>query len=146
MKRMYLVVVIIMLLVGNAHAQMPGLCECWGGLDEEWNYWYLLDYEGYPLEDGDWVYAAWVGPDGEIDPPNVHGYPTGDDLLLQHQTQNYLEYGMFWILLTTWSPDDPRDRRPRYGDLIYCRMFDGPEGSVRPTNYYGDSQLYEIKY
>jgi len=145
MKRLYPVVVVIFLLASSAHA-WPGLCECWGGYEEGGDWWYLLDYFGYPLECGDWVYAAWAGPDGEIDPPNVHGYPTGDDLLLQHQTQNFIEYGMFWIALTTWPPDDPRDRRPRYGDLVYCRMFDGPESSVRPTNYYGDSQLYAVKY
>jgi hypothetical protein len=146
MQRILLTLLITALLASGAHAQMPGLCNCWGGVDEDYNWWYLLDYYGYPLENGDWAYAAWVGPDGEIDPPNVHGYPTGDDLLIQHQSGNYLDYGLFYILVTTFAPDDLYDRRPQYGDLIYCRMFDGPKECIRPHNYYGNSQLYEIKY
>jgi hypothetical protein len=145
MRQLFLAVIMVLLLIGQASA-WPGLCDCYGGDEEEGDWWYLLDYDGYPLEDGDWVYAAWAGPDGEIDPPNVHGYPTDDDLLLQYQSMNYIEYSMFYITLTTFPPGDARDRRPQYHDLIYCRMFDGPEGSIRPPNYYGDSQLYEVKY
>jgi hypothetical protein len=87
-----------------------------------------------------------VGPDGEIDQPNVQGFPTGDDLLIQFQTGNYLDYGLFYINVTTFPPNDPGDRRPQCGDLIYCRMFDGPKGYIGPDNYYGNSQLYEVKY
>jgi hypothetical protein len=146
MKKTLLALVIVAFVAGSAHAQMPGLCECYGGVDEEMNWWYLLDYYGYPLESGDWVYAAWVGPDGQIDQPNVQGYPTGDDLLIQYQTGDYINYGLFYINVTTFPPDDSYDRRPQYGDLIYCRMLDGPKGFIGPDNYYGNSQLYEVKY
>jgi hypothetical protein len=146
MKRTFLTVLMLTVLVTNAHAQMPGMCSCYGGMDEEGGWWYLLDYFGHPLEDGNWVYAAWAGPDEEIDPVNVHGYPTGDDLLIRYQTGDYLEYATFWIAVTTFPPGDPADRRPQCGDRIYCRMFDGPEGNIRPHNYYGNSQIYEVKY
>jgi len=146
MKKTLLTLLMLTILATSAHAQMPGLCDCYGGMDEEGEWWYLLDYFGNPLEDGNWVYATWVGPDGEIDPVNVHGYPTGDDLLIRYQTGDYLEYATFWIAVTTFSPGDPAERRPQEGDRIYCRMFDGPKENIRPDNYYGDSQTYEVRY
>jgi hypothetical protein len=145
-KLLLLAVVLSAFVSADAGAQHPGYCDCYGGWDPDLSpsYWYLLDFFGYPLEDGDWVYAAWTGPDGEVDAPDENGYPAGDDSLLLYQSMNYIEYGMFFVVVTTFPPGD--GRRPMSGDLIYCRIFDGPEGAITLGNYYGDSQTYEVQW
>jgi len=115
--------------------------DCCGGFDEQGEWWYLLDSEEHPLEDGYWAYAAWAGPDKEIDPPNAMGYPAGDDVIL-FQSGDYIEYGTFFITATAFDPE--YSYHPQEGELIYCRLFDGPESSIGPQNYYGDSQLYTV--
>ena len=116
------------LMVAEVHAD-PGFCDCFGGMSEDGTYWSLLDNNGDPLENGNWVYAAWVGPDGEIDPPQADGYPGGDDLLLPLSV-NHMEYSSFLITVTSWQPGSLDSTgvqlRPTDEDLIYCRIFNGP--------------------
>jgi hypothetical protein len=99
----------------------------------------LLDISGIPLQDGDWVYAAWTGPDGQIDQPNISGGVTNDDVLLINAV---LEYSNFFFTVTTWAPED--GNHPMTGELIYCRMFDGRKEEIGPANFYADSQTYEV--
>jgi hypothetical protein len=51
-------------------------------------------------------------------------------------------YGGFFFSVTTWSVGD--GKHPLAGDLIYCRIFDGPQGDIGPSNYYADSQFHEV--
>jgi len=121
----------------------PNACFCYGGMDALDNFWYLLDYYGSPLQDGDYVYVAWTGPDGEIDLPAATGdigAPTDDDSLL---TEWYIECGTFFITPSVWSSGAGH---PEPGDLIYCRIFDAPKDSLTEANYYGDSQTYTCQY
>jgi hypothetical protein len=143
MRYLLLTIALSLLIAGSASGQHPGFCDCYGGFLADGTWWYLQDHSGADLQDGDWVYAAWAGEDGEIDPPDKLGYPTGDDFLV-FQNDNNIEYGGFFITVTTWPPGDTN--RPLTGDMVYCRIFDGPPGSIGPGNYYGDSQLFEIQY
>jgi hypothetical protein len=133
----------------NEVGAQAGFCDCYGGIAADGSYWQLFDHEGNPLEDGDWVYAAWTGPDGEIDPPSPDGYPTDDDLLLRTATME-IEYSTFFITVTSWSKDDVDDEgNPKHaaeGELIYCRIFDGPQDSIGTGNYYADSQVHEVAW
>lgn len=144
MKGFSVFVMMLCVLVPTNGRARPAPCDCYGGIDLDLTptYWFLLDHLGNPLENGDWAYAVWTGPDKEIDPPDLHGYPTGDDMMLR-QSGNYIEYGMFAITATTWGPED--GEHPWPGDLIYCRIFDGPEGSIGHGSYYADSQLHEVR-
>jgi len=141
------VLMAIFFLFSNALAT-PFALECFGGVAEDGTYWYLLDYLGYPLEDGDWVYTAWVGPDGLIDPPGLDGWPMYDDEVLwwAGEPGGEIEYGEFFMVLTTWDIGDEDSlgyqRHPIAGDVVYSRIFDGPRGSIGSGNYYGDSQTY----
>jgi len=145
-KLVLLTMVLSAFMATGVSAQHPGYCDCYGGWDPETSptMWYLLDYYGYVLEDSDWVCVAWTGPDGEIDPPDETGNLTDDDSLCNYDpTMGYIEGGLFFIVVTTYPSGGGR---PQTGDLIYARMFDGPEGSIGPDNYYGDSQLYQVEY
>ena len=102
-----------------ATAQMVGCLDCMGGFDDG-NLWGLLDHDGYLLEEGDWVYPVGAGPDGEIDPPDIYGQPTGDDSLCNHVEAHIGDDGCFFIGATTWS----HTLHPTVGDRIYCRIFD----------------------
>jgi hypothetical protein len=120
----------------------PQACFCYGGMDST-SYWTLLDHSGAPLEDGDYVYAAWTGPDSLIDPPATAGEigaPTDDDSLL---IEGVIEDGRFLVTATTW---DLGGGHPEQGELIYCRIFDGPKNSLALSNYYGDSQTFQVSY
>jgi len=136
----------LVLFVAEAGAQ-AGYCDCFGGIDAEGQFWSLLDHEGRPLEDGDWIYAAWTGPNGEIDPPGADGYPAGDDVLLP-VGKGEVEHATFFISVASWASGtidyEGNPRHPTTGDLIYCRLFDGPPDSLGPGNYYADSQTHEI--
>ena len=148
--KMKKLIVLAMLLgavwAGRVCAQ-PGYCDCYGGSGKNGDHWQLLDYQGSPLEDGDWAYAAWTGPDGKIDPPDMNGNPTGDDVLLPI-SGGRIEYNTFFFTVATWQEGsvDEQDnpRHPVEGELFYCRIFDGPEGSIGPENYYGDSQTHPV--
>ncbi len=138
-KKIFLTAVFLPLLAAGAALAEPWPCDCAGGVDETGTYWFLLDFFGTPLPDGDWVYTAWTGPDGEIDPPDGFGMVTGDDSLLISGT---MEYSAFFLSVTTWSVTD--GKHPMAGDLIYCRIFDGPPSEIGSSNYYADSQLYAV--
>lgn len=143
---MAMISLLLILSAAEAGAQ-AGYCDCYGGIDADGQYWALLDVEGRPLEDGDWVYAAWTGPDGEIDPPGADGLPAGDDVLLPVGKEE-VEYATFFLSVATWAPGtidyEGNPRHPVTGDLIYCRLFDGPPDSLGPGNYYADSQTHEV--
>jgi hypothetical protein len=140
MKRTSLLVIVIMFLAAAPLAADPLPCDCTGGVDVTGAYWYLLDFTLRPLESGDWVYAAWTGPDGEIDPPSASGGVTSDDVFLHDGT---IEYGGFFFSVTSWAQAD--GNHPWPGESIYCRMFDGPQGVIGSSNYYADSQLYQVQ-
>jgi hypothetical protein len=147
MKRLFLITSLLILTAAvNAGAQ-AGSCDCYGGLDTSGVYWQLLDYHGVPLENGDWAYAAWTGPDGQIDPPGADGYPGDDDMLLPISADE-IEYSTFFMVVATWPEGavdyDGVPRHPAAGDLIYCRIFDAPWDSVGPGTYYGDSQTHRV--
>jgi hypothetical protein len=147
-KFIVLIVVMGIFAVADAQAQ-PGFCDCYGGMDADGNYWKLLDHSSNPLEDGDWVSALWVGPDGEASPPDMNGSPTGDDVLLPLAMES-IERSSFFITVTVWWPealDSLGDQKhPTDGDLIYCRIFDGPKGSIGKGNYYADSQIHQCRW
>jgi hypothetical protein len=133
----------------DVQAMEAGYCDCYGGVQADSQYWKLIDHEGKPLEDGDWVYAAWTGPDGQIDPPDAQGNPTDDDVRLPVASER-VEYSTFFLVVTTWR-EGSRDtsghfRHPMDDELIYCRIFDGPEGSISPGDYYADSQLHRVTW
>ncbi len=146
MKRRLSILAVFLLMLAAFVGQAVGMkavwwVDCCGGFDQQSEWWYLLDHEGFPLEDGAWTYAAWVGPDKEIDPPNAMGYPAGDDVLL-FQSGDYVQFGTFYITATVFDPEYPY--HPQKDELIYCRLFDDPMTSVGPGNYYADSQLYAV--
>jgi len=138
-KKTFLPALLLLLMIAAAVSADPRPCDCHGGVDETGVYWFLLDFLGTPLEDGDWVYAAWAGPDGEIDPPDKTGGVTGDDSLL---IASLVEYSSFFFTVTTWSELD--GKHPMAGDFIYTRMFDGPQAGIGPSHYYADSQPYQV--
>ena len=118
----------------NAQSQ-PLPLYCYGGYDSTGGYWNLLDHLGYPLADSDWVYVAWAGWDGEIDPPDYTGDVSGDDVILQ---EDRVVYSSFLVTATTWESWE--------GLLIYCRLFDDPKEDIVLTTCYSNSQLYEIQH
>jgi len=138
-KKSFLSALLLLLLTAAVAFADPRPCDCHGGVDETGAYWFLLDFLGSPLEDGDWVYAAWTGPDGEIDPPDQTGGVTGDDSLL---VASEVEYSTFFFTVTTWSELD--GKHPGAGDFIYTRMFDGPRDGIDPSHYYADSQPHQV--
>jgi hypothetical protein len=118
----------------NAGAQTG--CWCYGGEDGV-TYWYLYDYDGYELEEGDYVYIAWVGPDGAIDPPATSkgvGDVTDDDVIVKEGAIHDL--AGFNIQITVWPP---ASGFPEAGQVIYARIFDGPKASLTTANYYADA-------
>jgi uncharacterized Zn ribbon protein len=141
MLMMFMMNLFLLTLI-DAEAQVPVWCDCYGGIDSTGAYWNLLDHSGSPLQDGDLVYAAWTGPDGEIDPPAWNGHTTDDDQLVWPGCVS-IEYGRFYLTVTVWPPDDYRHPVP--GELIYCRIFDDRRVQISPNTYYGDSQLYEVQ-
>ena len=119
-KWIVLIMMLVVFTVADAQAQ-PGFCDCFGGMDADGNYWKLLDHSGHPLEDGDWVYALWVGPDGEVSPPDMNGSPTGDDVLLPVATES-IEYSSFFFTVAVWWPGAVASlgdqKHPTDGDLV----------------------------
>jgi hypothetical protein len=147
MKGLLVVAMLLALFWSVDAIAQAGYCDCYGGLDADGNYWQLLDFNGTPLQDGDWVYAAWTGPDGEIDPPDASGFPTDDDLLLPI-SKGEIEYGTFFTTVASWQTGtvdyEGNPRHPVDGDRIYCRIFDAPQDSIGSGNYYADSQIHQI--
>lgn len=150
MKRaVALIIPVLFLSAVEAAGMAAGYVDCYGGMEADGQYWQLLDRQGQPLEDGDWVYAAWTGPDGEIDPPDARGLPGGDDVKLPVASER-IEYSSFMLVVATWEQgyrdDTGQERHPFDGELIYCRIFDDPEESVGPETHYSDSQLYAVTW
>jgi hypothetical protein len=149
MKKFFVLAVLLCAFWAGKACAQPGYCDCTGGIAEDGSYWQLLDFEGNVLEDGDWVCGLWTGPDGKIDPPDMNGYPTGDDQLLP-VARGQIEYGTFLITVATWGEGAldtlGNQKHPIDDDLIYCRIFDGPEESIGPGNYYADSQTHAVEW
>jgi hypothetical protein len=146
MKRVVVSIMLLGALIAtNAHA-IPRPCDCFGGLDPDMSptYWSLTDQNGYTLEDGDWVYVAWKGPDGIINLPKrwePHcGDVTGDDVIIGEGT---VSYGYFTITVTTYAPED--GQHPWTGEEIYCRLFNEPKYPACATGYYGDSDQHTVQ-
>jgi hypothetical protein len=143
MKKIFLLAIVLGAFVAATAQAAPESCECFGGYDFESSpsYWYLLDYDGYPLEDGDCVCVYWTGPDGLISPPDPATAPaaTGDDVQLNC---GVIDYGVAYVVVTTYAVGD--GVHPEAGETIYMRIFDGPCASLDETNYYADSDLYAV--
>jgi hypothetical protein len=143
MKRIVLLTVIVgFFLVANAGAA-PWPTDIIGGYNPYTTptFWYLLDYYGYQLEDGDCVAAYWVGMDSlyaGVDPNNPP-YPLGDDVYLD---TTRIAYGGFFFGVTTWGVGEGH---PALNESIYVAIFDGPFDSLTQTNYYGLSNRYAVQ-
>jgi len=148
-KKLLVLFLLIWVPTAEANIQSVGYVDCYGGIDADGRYWQLLDHLERPLEDGDWVYAAWTGPDSAIDPPDSSGYPTGDDVKLPLAAER-IEYSCFLLTVATWEPgyrdDTGQERHPHDGETIYCRIFDAPQESVGPETHYSDSQLHTVNW
>ena len=142
MKKLLLFFILIsVFMIGNVFAT-PQPCDIYGGYDPGATptYWYLLDYAGYPLENGDCVCAYWVGPDGIADGPNTSDAPNpaNDDSLL---ICGEIYYGSFYITVTTWGVGEGH---VALGESIYCVIYDEPCASLDASNYYGMSDTYAV--
>jgi hypothetical protein len=146
-KALTVITLIVFSLAAEGGGQTAGYVDCYGGVAPDGEYWPLLDHLGRPLEDGDWVYAAWTGPDGQIDPPDDQGYPTGDDVKLPVAAER-IEYSSFLLVVATWEKgyhdESGQERHPMDGELMYCRIFDDPKESVGPRTHYSDSQRHPV--
>jgi hypothetical protein len=144
MKKYVVVLVFLQTLWGVAIDASPLSCECIGGYNPDLSptQWYLVDYFGNPLQDGDCVCAYWVGPDGIVDGPDPVNPPEGlnDDVKLDC---GQIEYGGFSLFVTTW---DIGEGHPETGDVIYCVIFDDPYTNIGPSTYYGISQIHEVQH
>lgn len=121
---------------------VPTECFCFGGCDMGLSptYWYLLDNDGYVLDDGDCVHVIGAGLlDSIPNPPNPDGSPGGDDYLID---TGEIYYGGFIITIPTWSPGEGS---PQAGEKIYCRIFDDTCDVIGPLDFYGDSDLYTVQ-
>ena len=138
MKKLFLLAIVLGAFMATSASAIPTSCNCYGGQDAGGGWWYLDDYNHNPLLNGDYVYAAWAGPDGLIDPPSTTGKAigdvTGDDEWLKDAA---ISWGGFTLTVTVYDAG----QHPTTGDLIYCRIFDGPQ-PLTTANYYGDSDLY----
>lgn len=129
----------------NAYA-IPQPLDCFGGIDINLTptYWYLQDENGYTLENGDWCYVAWKGPDGIKDPPNKIepncGDVTGDDVIIGEGT---IYYGSFTITVATYAVED--GQHPAYCEEVYCRIFNEPKYPACETGWYGDSDQHHVE-
>ncbi len=133
MKKIILLTVLLgALMAGNAYGDNYGYA--YGGQDGVGGYWYLYDFLGVPLADGDLSQCIWVGPNGVIDPPVLAkgaAIPGGDDFL---NIEGPVSWGQLFLTFNVTTA--------QVGGVLYCRIFDGPQGGITTENYYGDSQLY----
>jgi len=142
MKRILLLAVALTFVATSAFAS-PWPCDCSGGYNPYTTptFWYLLDYFGDPLEDGDCVCAYWVGPDGLMDGPDPADPPEalGDDVKLECSA---IEYGGFYFSVTTYQAGAGN---PGLGDVIYVVIYDAPCAEIGPSNYFGISDLHVVE-
>jgi hypothetical protein len=103
-------------------------------------FWYLLDYNGIPLEEGDCVCAYWKGPDGLADGPDPANPPeaAGDDVKL---VCGGIQYGGFFITVTTWGVGEGH---PEPCEEVYVCIFDAPCEQLSTDNFYGMSQQLHV--
>jgi len=143
MRKLVLLTVFMGLFVATSAIASPWPCDCIGGYNPYTTptFWYLLDYFGSPLDDGDCVCSYWVGPDGTIDGVDTSNAPEAldDDVKLICST---VEYGGFYFSTTTYQAGS--DNHPEAGELIYCVIYDGPCASLDAANYYGLSDTHEV--
>jgi hypothetical protein len=142
MKKLLLLAVALAFVATNAFAT-PQPLDIYGGYDPGASptYWYLLDYFGYPLENGDCVCAYWVGPNGLVDGIDGAAPPEAladDELLICGE----IYYGSFYITVTTWGATEGH---PELGEEVYVVIFDGPCDALGPSNYYGLSATYAVE-
>ncbi|MBK8432678.1 MAG: choice-of-anchor D domain-containing protein [Chloroflexi bacterium] len=93
------------------------------------------------LAQGDLVQLIWTGPNGQIDPPNYDGTPSGDDVLLDINTiENslpgpYANRGLITIINYAYETTDPQAL-----GIVYMRAWDHPTaGGFNGATYYGES-------
>jgi hypothetical protein len=127
--------VLLGLLFAPHAGASPWPCDCVGGYNPYTTptFWYLLDFFGNVLEDGDCVCTYWVGPDLEVDgvDPNNAPEPLDDDT---KEICGFIEYGVFFYSVTTWGVGEGH---PALGEDIYCIIYDAPCDSLTSENYYG---------
>jgi hypothetical protein len=143
MRKLLLISILIgVFMIGNAFAT-PQPVDIYGGYSpyESPTFWYLLDYAGYPLVNGDCVCAYWVGPDSVADGPNTSFAPeaANDDSLL---ICGEIYYGGFFITVTTWGAGEGH---PANGEEIYVVIYDDACDALDADNYYGMSGTYAVQ-
>jgi hypothetical protein len=143
MKRILLIAVVLGAFATSAFAS-PWPCDCVGGYNPYTTptFWYLLDFYGNVLSDGDCVCAYWVGPDGIVQGPDPANPPhaLADDVMLE--PCGYIEYGGFFFCVTTWQVGAGY---PAACDYIYVVIYDAPCPELGPSNYYGISlDVYHV--
>jgi hypothetical protein len=144
MKKVMMLTVVLGLFLAATAGASPWPCDCVGGYNPYTTptFWYLLDYTGTPLQDGDCVCAYWVGPDGLVDgvyPANAPEALPDDEKLNCY----FIEYGGFFFSVTTYAATDLG--HPQAGELIYMVIYDGPCDALTPANYYGMSGTYAVQ-
>jgi hypothetical protein len=142
MKRILLLAVVLGAFATSAFAA-PWPCDIIGGYNPYTTptFWYLLDYNGLPLEDGDCVCAYWKGPNLVLDGPDPAQppYPLPDDVML---ACSEIAYGGFFFSVTTWGIGEGH---PTACEEIYVVIYDGPCVMLGPSNYYGISQQHHVE-
>jgi hypothetical protein len=137
MKRILLLAVVLAAFTTSAFAS-PWPCDCVGGFNPYTTptFWYMTDYFGEVLEDGDCVCIYWVGPDGIVQGPDPANPPEAlpDDVRLE--PCDMILFGGFYFSVTTWQAGAGV---PGLGDFIYAVVYDGPCDQLGPSNYYGVS-------
>jgi len=143
MNRMLLLAAVLCAFVATNAYATPQPLDIYGGWDPSSTptWWYLTDFFGYPLEDGDCVAVYWKGPDGLYNGIDVYNAPNplGDDSLM---VEAFVEYAGFFISFGSYQVGDDH---PQPCDEIYVVMYDDSCAALDPTNYYGVSQQHHVE-
>ena len=119
-----------------------------GGIDPNTGHTFPIRDPHDNLEDGDLVQLIWVGPDGEIDLPDLCTLEPGDDDVLV-DTWGVNE-GMYPSINTavfrrfTSIYDHESHGRPAQGDVVYVRLFNA--NNILEAYCWGNSSPYSIQY
>jgi len=144
MKRILLLAVVLGAFMATSAIAAPWPTDCSGGYNPYTTptFWYLLDFFGNPLEEGDCVCAYWVGPNGIIDGPDPADPPEAldDDMKLECSS---ILFGGFYFSVTTDQVGT--GNHPELGEFIYVVIYDAPCDAIGPSNYYGISDTYEVQ-
>jgi hypothetical protein len=145
MKRLLLLAVMLGAFMAADVYATPQPLDVYGGYDPTASptWWYLTDYYGYNLEDGDCVAAYWKGPNGVYDGIDTHNAPNAlpDDSLLV-LAPNGIEYGGFYFTVTTWGT---AEGHPAPCEEIYIVIYDSSCAELSTSNYYGVSQQHHCE-